>query len=209
LVSMLCMQQTDIKILIAYSSIAHIGFVIATLISGTPSGAIGALAVIIAHGVTSSGMFAGANLIYKSYNTRNLLVRPGLINLAPIFTILWFLIRLGNMGSPPTINLVAEICCIIAISPLSISLLLPIRIRCFCAAAYTLVLYSSTQHAQPSPLLLLSLPINKSAYLIMTTHLVWLIEGLILFIYSNLNITANSNYLYYCPINCLKQDYPN
>ena len=109
LISILCMRQTDIKVLIAYSSVSHMRLVIATLLRKTPLGALAALIMIVAHGVSSSGIFLGANYIYEHSHSRNMLLSRGLLSIFPIISLLWILLCLGNMGAPPTINLMAEI----------------------------------------------------------------------------------------------------
>ena len=65
IVSVLCLRQIDTKILIAYSSVAHMSLVVSTTLSQTLYGALAAYFIIIAHGVTSSGMFMAANLSYE------------------------------------------------------------------------------------------------------------------------------------------------
>lgn len=109
LIAILCVSQIDIKVLIAYSSIAHISFVIAALLRQTVLGALRAMALIVAHGVSSSAIFAGANFIYEILHTRRLVLTFGLLNFVPILRLIWFLASLGNIGAPPTINLIREI----------------------------------------------------------------------------------------------------
>ena len=65
LIRVLCLRQTDLKTLIAYSSVAHMRLVIAASLTQSFIGYIGSVLLIVAHGVTSSGMFRAANLIYE------------------------------------------------------------------------------------------------------------------------------------------------
>jgi NADH-ubiquinone oxidoreductase chain 4 len=65
IISILCLRQTDVKTLIAYSSVAHIRLVVTASLSLTSFGVIGAYLLMIAHGVTSSGMFSAANILYE------------------------------------------------------------------------------------------------------------------------------------------------
>lgn len=83
----LCMRQTDIKVLIAYSSVSHIRFVISALLFCTARGITAALILIIAHGVSSSGIFAGANFIYNYSHSRSILITGGMINFFPALTL--------------------------------------------------------------------------------------------------------------------------
>jgi NADH-ubiquinone oxidoreductase chain 4 len=64
-ISFLCLRQTDVKTLIAYSSVAHMSLVISASITLTSLGIRGAYLLIIAHGVTSSGIFSAANVMYE------------------------------------------------------------------------------------------------------------------------------------------------
>ena len=187
LVSILCMRQTDIKVLIAYSSVGHIRFVISSLLRCTPTGATAALVLIIAHGVSSSGIFAGANYIYTHTHTRRILLRGGVISLFPAITIIWFILCLGNIGAPPTINLVGEIWGISCLVNLSWITLSGIALSSFFAVAYTLLLYANPNQGQPNQIFPF---IEKSPQLIILnilSHSLFLVLGLIFFLYYNTN----------------------
>jgi NADH-ubiquinone oxidoreductase chain 4 len=82
-VAILCIRQTDIKVIIAYSSISHIRIVIACVLRGSKLGAVAAFLLIVSHGVSSSAMFAGANIIYSHSHSRNILLINGLLRVAP------------------------------------------------------------------------------------------------------------------------------
>lgn len=194
LIAILCIQQTDIKILIAYSSVAHIRLVIAALLSQTPLGALSALALMVAHGVSSSAIFAGANFIYEITHTRRLRLTSGLLNYFPILSLFWFLACLGNMGAPPTINLIREIWAINITASLSFISWVPISILSFFAAAYTLILYSSSQQGQSRQALLSRSVAPATSILVMSLHAVWLVEGFMLFIYSNFSTLKFCNF---------------
>lgn len=184
LIAILCVLQTDIKVLIAYSSVAHIRFVIAAIRSQSTLSYFAAWGLIISHGVSSSAIFAGANIIYLSTNSRNLLLTSGLLNLLPYFTLCWLLSRLGNIGAPPTINLISEIWCINSLIPHRIFLFIPIFITRFFGAAYTLVLYASTQQGNVSRYPSFNI-INISWLKIIRLHIVWLVMGIVLIFYCN------------------------
>lgn len=145
-VRFICLRQIDIKSLIAYSSVAHIGIVLAGLITGNFWGINGAIVVIIGHGLCSSGLFYLANLVYERTSRRRLLINKGLLNLIPTLGIWWFLLRIGNMAAPPTLNLLGEISLILRIRRWSKVSLLGIALLSFFRASYTLYLYSIRQH---------------------------------------------------------------
>lgn len=82
-VSILCIQEGDVKSLIAYSSVAHMGIVLCGLIICSRWGVCGALALIVGHGLCSSGLFCLANMGYERIGRRSLLISKGLLNLMP------------------------------------------------------------------------------------------------------------------------------
>lgn len=144
--SILCLRQTDIKALIAYSSIRHIGLVTAGIISQTQWGWAGALLLIIAHGLASSGLFALANTVYETAHRRNLILLKGLINLFPVITIWWFILSARNLGAPPSINMLSEVVLITATISFS-SITIPIiALIILLTTAYCLLLFSTTQY---------------------------------------------------------------
>jgi len=87
-VRFICLRQTDIKALIAYSSVAHMGLVLCGLRVFRWWGLSGAVSVIVGHGLCSSGLFCLANMVYERLGSRRLLVRKGLLNFIPTMA-LW------------------------------------------------------------------------------------------------------------------------
>lgn len=174
IVGLLCIRQTDIKVLIAYSSVSHMAFVAAGFLLNSWWAFTGALLIIIAHGVCSSGMFAGANVMYLRSNRRLLSLNKGVLRWLPFFTLIWFLLSLGNMGGPPTINLVSEIMSIVGIVNFRYLMVLPISGITFLAAAYTLVLYRGTQHGETPASVVGCSQLAASESLILAGHVYWL-----------------------------------
>ena len=148
--SLICMRQRDIKSLIAYSSVGHIGLLIRGAISCSLWGYQGALIIIIAHGLCSSGIFAIANITYEATHTRRLFLTKGLIRLFPTITLLWFIYTCANIAAPPSINLLREIILITSSTYISLLLIFPIRLIRFLGASYSLILFTSTQHGSTS-----------------------------------------------------------
>jgi NADH-ubiquinone oxidoreductase chain 4 len=83
IVSFMCLRQTDTKSLVAYSSVAHMRLVIAGVMAGRKTGASGCLALMIAHGLCSSGMFCLTNIVFERTSSRNILLCRGLIQIMP------------------------------------------------------------------------------------------------------------------------------
>lgn len=82
--SLICIRQTDCKSLVAYSSVAHIALVIIGLIVNSYFGWAGAVIIILAHGLCSSGLFALVGMVYERTGTRNLILLRRIIMCAPI-----------------------------------------------------------------------------------------------------------------------------
>nr|AML25924.1 NADH dehydrogenase subunit 4 [Staphylinidae sp. BMNH 1274217] len=146
IVSVICLRQSDIKSLIAYSSVAHMGMVLAGLMTMNLWGFYGSLSMMLAHGLCSSGLFCLANISYERLGSRSLYLNKGLINLMPSMSLFWFLLCSSNMAAPPSFNLLGEIMLInslVSWSNLTMSLLMFIS---FFSAVYSLYLYSYSQH---------------------------------------------------------------
>lgn len=146
----ICMRQNDIKSLIAYSSVGHIRIILAGAFRGTIWGITISLIIILAHGVSSSGLFCIANILYEKTRRRSLFISKGLISILPNFSLCFFLIASINIAAPPSLNLLREIGLIITILFMSIAFIIPVaRIRLM-SAIYRLFLYTSTQHGKSS-----------------------------------------------------------
>jgi len=148
IVSIICMRQVDIKALIAYSSVAHIGLVLCGLVVFGWWGLNGAVIVIIGHGLCSSGLFCLANIVYERIRRRRLLISKGLLNFIPRIGLWWFLLRAGNMAAPPTLNLLGEVSLILRVVAWSKIRIISIAFLSFFRAAYTLYMYSLSQHGK-------------------------------------------------------------
>lgn len=148
LISLVCLRQTDLKALIAYSSVAHIGIVLAGLITLTYWGICGSYTLIIAHGLCSSGLFCLANITYERLGSRRLLINKGLLNFIPSMTLWWFLLSASNIAAPPTLNLLGEISLLNRIVSWSWISIIILSLLSFFRAAYTLYLYAYRQHGK-------------------------------------------------------------
>lgn len=145
LLGVVCLQHRDMKVLIAYSSIVHIALVLLGRLRGFIWGLEGAMIIIFAHGVCSSGIFAWANIIYERRHSRRLMLNKGLLRVSPFLRIIWAILIIGNFGGPFTLNLIGEIILIINTISISFIFWVCILILSFFSAAYSLILFRSTQ----------------------------------------------------------------
>ena len=142
----ICLRQRDIKSLIAYSSVGHISLVTLGVVLINSWGWKGALVIIIAHGLCSSCIFALANINYESTHTRNLFITKGILCLFPAISFWWFILSICNIAAPPSINLFGEIVLISSALWASPAYIIPLGLCRFLAAAYSLYLFTATNH---------------------------------------------------------------
>jgi NADH-quinone oxidoreductase subunit M len=104
----LAIQQSDAKRLVAYSSIAHVGLIAAGVFINSAAGLQGATIQMVNHGINVVGMFFILDVIERRMKTREIASLGGIINNAPIFSIFFVIIMLGNIALPLTNGFVGE-----------------------------------------------------------------------------------------------------
>ena len=166
----LCCRLSDIKVIIAYSSVVHIALVIVAFLSLQKVSLAGAIWIILAHGLVSSGLFAGANIIYERTHSRRLLINKGCLRLNPSFTGFWFLLLIINFGGPFTLNLYREVNLILGALSISIIISLPIFLLAGFSAAYRLILYASSQQGNLRSKNFIVSRLNSRELIILLSH---------------------------------------
>nr|WMQ77898.1 NADH dehydrogenase subunit 4 [Barsine fuscozonata] len=147
-ISLKCFCQTDIKSLIAYSSVAHMSLVISGIMIMNYWGFMGSYLMMIGHGLCSSGMFCLANISYERLHSRSLMINKGLMNFMPSLSLWWFLLMSSNMAAPPSLNLMGEISLINSLMSWSWLSMIMLMLISFFSAGYSLYLYSYIQHGK-------------------------------------------------------------
>jgi len=104
-----CCRLNDLKSLVAYSSVVHMGLVICGVFRGSLCGLLGAVILIVRHGLSSSGLFCFVNILYERSGRRRMYVNKGVLTLAPIFSFFIFMLCCSNFSAPPRINFLSEI----------------------------------------------------------------------------------------------------
>ena len=107
-------RQTDIKRLIAYSSVSHMGLVTLAIFCHSKEGIIASIIMMIAHGLVSSGLFMSSAVLYVRHHSRAIRYFRGVVVTMPIFSIITLILILANIGFPMTLNFVAEFLSILA-----------------------------------------------------------------------------------------------
>src|SRR6478735_4133381 len=106
--SLVALMQEDIKKLIAYSSVAHMGFVTMGLFTLTPQGIQGAMFQMMSHGLVSGALFLCVGVIYDRMHTREIAAYGGLVNRMPIYAVALMVFTMANVGLPGTSGFVGE-----------------------------------------------------------------------------------------------------
>nr|YP_007626000.1 NADH dehydrogenase subunit 4 [Cephalophus spadix]AEP21178.1 NADH dehydrogenase subunit 4 [Cephalophus spadix] len=146
--SSICLRQTDLKSLIAYSSVSHMALVIVAILIQTPWSYMGATALMIAHGLTSSMLFCLANSNYERVHSRTMILARGLQTFLPLMATWWLLASLTNLALPPTINLVGELFVVMSTFSWSNITIILMGLNMVITALYSLYMLITTQRGK-------------------------------------------------------------
>src|SRR5690606_4280747 len=115
LTSLVALVQTDIKKLIAYSSVAHMGFVTMGIFAGNSLGIQGAMFQMISHGLVSGALFLCVGVIYDRMHTREIAAYGGLVERMPQYAFAFMVFTMANVGLPGTSGFVGEFLTMLAV----------------------------------------------------------------------------------------------
>nr|AKA55114.1 NADH dehydrogenase subunit 4 [Hebius vibakari ruthveni] len=149
LANITCLQQTDLKSLIAYSSISHMGLVIAAIMIQTQWSMSGTMALMIAHGFTSSALFCLANTSYERTKTRIMILTRGFHNILPMMTTWWLMTNLMNIATPPSMNFTGELLIASSLFNWCPTTIIMFGLSMLMTASYSLHMFLSTQMNTP------------------------------------------------------------
>ena len=139
--SLVAFRQTDMKKLIAYSSVAHMGFVTMGIFSGNIQGIQGALFQMLSHGVISGALFLCVGVVYDRMHTREIAFYGGLVNRMPWYAATFMLFTMGNVGLPGTSGFVGEFLTMTGAYGVSTTTALFAATGVILSAVYALTLY--------------------------------------------------------------------
>jgi NADH-quinone oxidoreductase subunit M len=106
--SLVALVQEDMKKLIAYSSVAHMGFVTMGLFAVTAQGVAGGIFQMVSHGIVSAALFLCVGIVYDRMHTREIAAYGGLVNRMPLYAFVFMVFTLANVGLPGTSGFVGE-----------------------------------------------------------------------------------------------------
>jgi len=165
-----CLVQVDMKALVAYSSVVHIGLLLAGMRTLFVTGYLGAFCIIIGHGVVSSGLFYLVGCRFDRRGRRSLLVGKGLMMVFPALTIFWFVLRIFNFRAPPSVNLLGEILLTVGLLKWRTITFIFLILMNFIRMAYGFYLYSFSQHGKSARGLVRSCNIFVREYIVGLIH---------------------------------------
>ena len=105
---LIALSQADLKRLIAYSSISHMGIVTLSLMTQSLEGFLAAILVMLSHGLISSSLFIGVTCLYERTHSRTIRIHSGVSVCMPLLSTLFFVMTLANTGAPGTLNFLGE-----------------------------------------------------------------------------------------------------
>ena len=139
--SLIAFRQTDVKKLIAYSSVAHMGLVTMGIFSGNAEGEQAAIYQMLSHGVISGALFLCVGVIYDRMHTREIKFYGGLVTRMPVYAAIFLLFTMGNVGLPGTSGFVGEILALTGVYQVSTWTAIIATSGVILSAVYMLTLY--------------------------------------------------------------------
>jgi NADH-quinone oxidoreductase subunit M len=139
--SLVALMQEDVKKLIAYSSVAHMGFVTMGIFAATQQGIAGGIFQMISHGIVSAALFLCVGVIYDRMHTREIAAYGGLVNRMPLYAAAFMVFTLANVGLPGTSGFIGEFLSLIGTFQINTSVATFATLGVILSAAYALWLY--------------------------------------------------------------------
>src|SRR5215471_3004558 len=139
--SLVALMQEDVKKLIAYSSVAHMGFVTMGIFAATTQGIAGGIFQMISHGIVSGALFLCVGVVYDRMHTREITAYGGLVNRMPLYAFVFMVFTLANVGLPGTSGFIGEFLSLIGTFKINIPVATLATLGVILSAAYALWLY--------------------------------------------------------------------
>ncbi len=139
--SLVALMQEDVKKLIAYSSVAHMGFVTMGIFAATSQGVAGGIFQMISHGIVSGALFLCVGVVYDRMHTREIAAYGGLVNRMPVYAVIFLVFTLANVGLPGTSGFVGEFLSLVGTFKNNIAVASIATLGVIFSAAYALWLY--------------------------------------------------------------------
>lgn len=139
--SLVAMMQEDIKKLIAYSSVAHMGFVTMGIFAATAQGVGGGIFQMVSHGIVSGALFLCVGVVYDRIHTREIAAYGGLVERMPLYAAAFMVFTMANVGLPGTSGFVGEFLTLVGTFRVNIPVAAFATLGVILSAAYALWVY--------------------------------------------------------------------
>jgi NADH-quinone oxidoreductase subunit M len=139
--SLVALVQEDMKKLIAYSSVAHMGFVTMGIFAATSQGVAGGIFQMVSHGVVSAALFLCVGVVYDRMHSREISTYGGLVNRMPVYAAVFMLFTMANVGLPGTSGFVGEFMTLLGTFRVNITVASLATLGVILSACYALWLY--------------------------------------------------------------------
>ena len=139
--SLVALVQEDMKKLIAYSSVAHMGFVTMGIFAATTQGVAGGIFQMVSHGIVSGALFLCVGVVYDRMHTREIAAYGGLVNRMPAYAAVFMVFTLANVGLPCTSGFIGEFLALIGTFKVNAAVATLATIGVILSAGYALWLY--------------------------------------------------------------------
>src|SRR5262249_7566570 len=139
--SLVALAQEDMKKLIAYSSVAHMGFVTMGIFAATTQGVAGGIFQMISHGIVSAAVFLCVGVVYDRMHTREIAAYGGLVNRMPLYAMAFMVFTLANVALPGTSGFIGEFLTLIGTFKVNTWVAALATLGTILSAAYALWLY--------------------------------------------------------------------
>ena len=156
--SLVALAQEDMKKLIAYASVAHMGFVTMGIFTATEQGVEGALFQMLSHGFISGALFLCVGVVYDRMHTREIAAYGGLVHRMPLYAFLFLFFTLGNVGLPGTSGFVGEILAMIGAFKVNSWIAFFAAFGVILSAAYSLRLFRQVMYGELTKEALTAIP---------------------------------------------------
>tara|TARA_B100001540_G_scaffold99517_1_gene89548 strand:- start:5748 stop:6365 length:618 start_codon:yes stop_codon:yes gene_type:complete len=134
-------MQEDMKKLIAYSSVAHMGFVTMGIFTMTPQGIEGSIFQMISHGIISAALFLCVGVVYERMHTREINKYGGIVSVMPRYAVVFMIFTLGSLGLPGTTGFIGEFLILLGTFKVNFLVATIASLGVILGAAYMLWLY--------------------------------------------------------------------
>nr|YP_009515587.1 NADH dehydrogenase subunit 4 [Sirodotia delicatula]AVK39592.1 NADH dehydrogenase subunit 4 [Sirodotia delicatula] len=140
--SLTTLRQVDLKKIVAYSSISHMGFVTIGIFTLNIQGLEGSIFLMLSHGLVSSALFLCIGILYDRYHTRIIKYYNGFVKVMPIFSLFFLFFSFANIGFPGTSSFVGELLVLLGAFQSSVILVLCISFSIVLSAAYSIWMFN-------------------------------------------------------------------